>query len=599
MCEVPVSVVIQRLQALRRDGHFAQWTLDDIECVGTHCPVVEFHPGDMLFHRGEVALWFGCILEGKCTASVDGTDLKLGEKGVGEWIGTSRALNVPNNHMRPYSLRVNEGGFLLWVTYRTFWAFEKTNPRLYYVLSHSLYAAQLEYAANFFTGQPFATKWTSAELTVRRILEALIRFRDRKLLFVDCDDAALLGLAGRVRTASFQAAECLQSRNSPCYVCHIVLSGKVAVFDDPTKGPSSRLSAGTVFGVNAILAPHAVCPYDVFASATTSVALVTAECLRCLGNENPTGAAHILGALVDASLHSQAFPAAALLSEGYELMRRAPERVTGLYEQKRLQNTAQLTRLTEHIEMREGKGFLGDFCSRKHSEGLLSPKRRARSYSPQRKHTSVASASTKCSTARARLSGRTSTGTVGGAARFAIDEPMTSLAEDVRRARLASSMSPHKWHEPPRSQDRIEKLIKRPLTAAEQRRLRDHSPDDNKFPMEKHFSEPLVAFRDDYRKDLLSRLKKWGCRGQLDDESWNLMAVKYDEEAQFLWHELDMLSQENRRLTLCLSEVTKERDAWKQKSLKGKLNYEFEESLADWRAHNQEPKLVGGRIVYN
>jgi len=614
MCEVPVSLVIQRLQGLRREGHFREWSLDDIERVGTHCPVVSYQTGDTLFSRGEVSLWFGCILEGKCESSITGSDMNLGMKTAGSWIGTSRALTVPNNHLRPYNLRVLEGGFLLWVTYRTFFGFEQSNPPLFYALSYALHAAQLEYSANFFTGHPFTPKWNNTGFSVRRILDLFTRYRDRKLIFTYCDDAALLGLAARVRTVSFQAAECLQSRGSPCFLCYIILMGNVAVFDDPAQGPSRRLQAGACFGIDSLVAPYALCPSDVFASTPTVVAMITPQDIRCMGQENPSSAAHILNGLVNASIASRPVPSAALLSESQELHQRGPGDVVGLHEVTRLHNAAQVQRYTESIDLREGKGFLGGFASKKTLDSMMTPKRRARSFSPKRVHVSVRNSNTVLSNARSRAVSA-ERGWVADRKHWATDT-MPTMFSDGDKAPLQKAVSPRASITlRPSTRERLEGSLRRPLSGTERRKdylpltpaerrvsttLGDEGRDEGYSGVQRYFDGRKARFPEEYRKNLLKKWEKCADVHKADlDNTWNLLGLKQDEEAKFLWHEVDILAQENRRLTLNLAQVTKERDEWKAKALKGKMNSEFQEQLTNFKfPHNSEVRLSGGRLQY-
>mmetsp|Transcript_6177 Transcript_6177/g.9638 ORF Transcript_6177/g.9638 Transcript_6177/m.9638 type:complete len:950 (-) Transcript_6177:29-2878(-) len=303
--ELDVPKTVEVLRHLRKEaGLFRDLSLEDLEHFAEACSPLGFTHSQVLFSRGEMAIWFGVLLSGQAVAylpggGANGDDLILGSHGPGRLIGIAKASLWERSHVRAYSLKASEAGYAAVLTFDQLETLRRTRPAFHLLLVRAVLAALADAAAGFFRGCPLScgTRWPIIAFGERRILDFLLKLREDGRIFSGVDYRALLALSCRLRIAQFEARSSILARGAPVSAALLVLDGRLTAFRDPGAAPFAWYGPGDVVAIEAILGGRRPCPVDVFAARPSYVAILLQEDLEDLGREFPSFGLQVLQSL--------------------------------------------------------------------------------------------------------------------------------------------------------------------------------------------------------------------------------------------------------------------------------------------------------------
>jgi len=331
--ELDVVHTIEALRRLRREvGLFRDFSLQELEAFAEACSPLSFAASQVLFVRGELAVWFGILLSGQAVAYVPddtGERIILGAHGKGDVLGAVRVSLWERSHARAYTLQATESGYLAVLTFDQLEGLRRTKPALHFALLRELLARLADAAGGFFLGCPLScgTRWPIVAFHERRLLEFFLRLRDDGKMFQNVDYRALLALSCRLRVTQWQARASVLTRGAPLTAALLVLDGRLTGFRDPGGAPTAWYGPGDAVGLEGALGGARPCPVDVFAARPTLAALLCAEDLQDLGREFPSFASEVVRSLYNMLLAELADPCGhglLLLAEGSAPVRFAP-----------------------------------------------------------------------------------------------------------------------------------------------------------------------------------------------------------------------------------------------------------------------------------
>lgn len=301
--ELDVVRTIEILRGLRREtGLFAELSLEDVEDFAAVCSPLSFRQSDVLFNRGELATWFGVFLSGQAIAVLrddTGAEIYLGAHIAPEAVGVVRASNWHQSHLRAYTLKGIEDGYIAVMTYDQLENIRLKRPSLHCSLVRFLLARLAESVSNFLYGCPLSggIRWPIVAFSERRILDFFLELRAREKLFTGVDYRALLALSTRVRMTQWASGACCMARDSTVKAALLVLDGKLTSYQDYASSSTVWHESGDAVGLAALLGGVQPCNVDVYAARPTLAVLLRPDDLSCIQFEFPSLAAQIYASL--------------------------------------------------------------------------------------------------------------------------------------------------------------------------------------------------------------------------------------------------------------------------------------------------------------